>query len=186
MRPRRDGLHTEAAFLFLCHATYQMVAWTFLPTLEAAHRTTETCLVVQSALTAITLSILMDLQRSESDNVKSSTTERRANVEYETLPGSAAASQLDKYCNLFEQACKMSAVDCSAWAISFVAWKEIVLSHRRHIPRTSNSIMLSCINLSNVFVFFRLCWSKHIAQTGILGNRRARKESNCCVHRNMS
>ena len=58
MRPRRDGLHTEAAFLFLCHATYQMVAWTFLPTLEAAHRTTETCLVVQSALTAITLSYL--------------------------------------------------------------------------------------------------------------------------------
>ena len=56
----------------------------------------------------------MDLQRSESDNVKSSTTEHRANVEYETLPSNAATSQLDKYCNLFEQACKMSAVDCSA------------------------------------------------------------------------
>ena len=55
----------------------------------------------------------MDLQMSESDNVKSSTTERRANVEYETLPGSAATSQLDKSCNLLEQACKMSAVDCS-------------------------------------------------------------------------
>ena len=113
MRPRRDGLHTEAACLFICHATYQMVAWTFLPTLEVAHRTAETCLVFRSALTSITLSILMDLQRSESDNVKSSTTERRANVEYETLPGSAATSQFDKYCNLVEQACKMSAVDCS-------------------------------------------------------------------------
>ena len=63
----------------------------------------------------------MDLQRSESDNVKSSTTEHRANVEYETLPGNAATSQLDKYCNLFEQACKMSAVDCSVGDISFVA-----------------------------------------------------------------
>ena len=56
----------------------------------------------------------MDLQRSESDNVKSSGTERKANVEYETLPGNAATSQLDNHCDLLEQACKVSAVDCSA------------------------------------------------------------------------
>ena len=90
-----------------------MVAWTLLPTLEAAHRTTETCLVLLISVNFNYFVILMDLQRSESDNVKSSTTERRANVEYETLPGSAATSQLDKSCNLLEQACKMSAVDCS-------------------------------------------------------------------------
>ena len=81
MRPRRDGLHTEAAFLFLCHATYRMVAWTFLPTLEAAHRTTETCLIVESALTAITLSILMDLQMNLTTwRLRRQSTERTSNT----------------------------------------------------------------------------------------------------------